>query len=235
MSLLAVDDLQISYGGLRAVQGASFAVERGEIFVLLGANGAGKSSILRSISSLVDRKGGTVRLDGRNLAGLKPYQIAHAGIAHVPEGRRIFSHLSVRENLVVSYIKRQGGLSLETAIDSIFSLVPRLAERRNQMAGTMSGGEQQALAIGRGLMNGPALLMLDEPSLGLSPLLAGQVFEQLASIREQGISLLLVEQNASCLNIATRGLVLANGQVALRGTKDELRRSDFVRKAYLGL
>jgi len=235
MSLLAVDDLQISYGGLRAVQGASFAVERGEIFVLLGANGAGKSSILRSISSLVDRKGGTVRLDGRNLAGLKPYQIAHAGIAHVPEGRRIFSHLSVRENLVVSYIKRQGGLSLETAIDSIFSLVPRLAERRNQMAGTMSGGEQQALAIGRGLMNGPDLLMLDEPSLGLSPLLAGQVFEQLASIREQGISLLLVEQNASCLNIATRGLVLANGQVALRGTKDELRRSDFVRKAYLGL
>jgi len=235
MSLLAVDDLQISYGGLRAVQGASFAVERGEIFVLLGANGAGKSSILRSISSLVDRKGGTVRLDGRNLAGLKPYQIAHAGIAHVPEGRRIFSHLSVRENLVVSYIKRQGGLSLETAIDSIFTLVPRLGERRNQMAGTMSGGEQQALAIGRGLMNGPALLMLDEPSLGLSPLLAGQVFEQLASIREQGISLLLVEQNASCLNIATRGLVLANGQVALRGTKNELRRSDFVRKAYLGL
>ena len=124
---------------------------------------------------------------------------------------------------------------MEAAIDAIFTLVPRLAERRNQMAGTMSGGEQQALAIGRGLMNGPALLMLDEPSLGLSPLLAGQVFEQLARICENGISLLLVEQNASCLGIATRGLVMANGTVALRGTKDELRDSDFVRKAYLGL
>jgi len=235
MSLLDVEDLRISYGGLRAVQGASFAVEPGEIFVLLGANGAGKSSILRSVSALVPRQGGTVRLDGRDLAGLRPFQVAQAGIAHVPEGRRVFPHLSVRENLVVSYIKRPGGPTLVTAIDTIFALVPRLAERRNQMAGTMSGGEQQALAIGRGLMNGPALLMLDEPSLGLSPLLAGQVFEQLARIRENGISLLLVEQNASCLGIATRGLVLANGSVALRGTKDELRNSDFVRKAYLGL
>lgn len=235
MTLLTVDGLEVSYGGLRAVQGASFAVEKGETFVLLGANGAGKSSILRSISSLVARQGGTVRLAGRDLAGLRPYQVAQAGIAHVPEGRRVFPNLSVRENLVVSYINRPGGPTLGDAIDRIFTLVPRLAERHRQMAGTMSGGEQQALAIGRGLMNGPALLMLDEPSLGLSPLLAGQVFEQLAAIRERGISLLLVEQNASCLGIATRGLVMANGQVALRGSKDELRQSDFVRKAYLGL
>jgi branched-chain amino acid transport system ATP-binding protein len=235
MTVLAVDDLHISYGGLTAVEAVSFSVEPGEVFVLLGANGAGKTSILRGISGLIRTDRGTVRSGAADLSALSPHQVAHHGVAHVPEGRRVFTHLTVRENLVVSYIKRPGGPTLRDALDSIFTLFPRLSERRRQYAGTLSGGEQQAVAIGRALMNGPTVLMLDEPSLGLSPLLTEQVFEQLALIRRQGISMLLVEQNVSCLDIATRGLVLANGRVALRGTERELKTSDFVQKAYFGV
>lgn len=234
MALLSVTDLSLAYGGLRAVENVSFALEAGEALVLLGANGAGKTSILRCISGLIQAGSGAIETNGCDLTGLRPHKIARAGISHVPEGRRVFAHLSVRENLVVSFIKRADH-TLGAALDSVFTLFPRLAERRKQYAGTLSGGEQQALAIGRALMNKPSLLMLDEPSLGLSPLLTQQVFEQLATIRETGISLLLVEQNASCLDLATRGIVLANGRVVLRGTKQELRESEMVRRAYLGL
>lgn len=234
-ALLEIAGLSVNYGGLRAVRDVSFSLAAGECFVLLGANGAGKTSILRTISGLVKPLAGTVRGAGADLTGQRPYQVARAGISHVPEGRRVFPHLSVYENLSVSWLRRAGGLAIGDAMDSVYAMFPRLAERRNQAAGTLSGGEQQALAIGRGLMNAPALLMLDEPSLGLSPLITMQVFAQLALIRARGISLLLVEQNASCLEIATRGLVLANGEVVLRGTQAELRGSEFVRRAYLGL
>jgi branched-chain amino acid transport system ATP-binding protein len=234
-ALLEVSGLSVSYGGLRAVRDVSFALAAGECFVLLGANGAGKTSILRTISGLVKPVAGTIHGAAADLTGMRPYQIARAGISHVPEGRRVFAHLSVYENLSVSWLKRPGGLAIKDAIDTVYAMFPRLAERRHQAAGTLSGGEQQALAIGRGLMNAPALLMLDEPSLGLSPLITMQVFAQLAAIRERGISLLLVEQNASCLEIATRGLVLANGEAVLQGSQTELRDSAFVRRAYLGL
>lgn len=234
-ALLDVAGLRVSYGGLHAVQDVSFSLGAGECFVLLGANGAGKTSILRCISGLVRAQAGRIRAADAELTGLRPYQVARGGIAHVPEGRRVFSHLSVLENLSVSWLARPGGLPLHDAMANVFTMFPRLAERRRQAAGTLSGGEQQALAIGRGLMNAPSLLMLDEPSLGLAPVITQQVFRQLAAIRERGISLLLVEQNASCLDIATRGLVLANGEVALSGTAAELRNSEFVRRAYLGL
>jgi branched-chain amino acid transport system ATP-binding protein len=234
MTLLSATDIEISYQGLRALRGVSFDVQAGEIFVLLGANGAGKTSILRGISGLVALDRGKISLNGHDMTRLQTHQIARLGVAHVPEGRRIFPSLTVRENLSVSYIKRPGH-AMGPAIDRVCSLFPRLSERQRQTAGTLSGGEQQALAIGRALMNAPSLLMLDEPSLGLAPLLAHQVFQQLLEIRKQGISILLVEQNASCLEVATRGIVLANGQVELRGTKEELQQSDLVRRAYLGM
>ncbi len=235
MALLTVSNLSISYGGLRAVRDASIRIEPGECFVLLGANGAGKTSILRAISRLIPIDGGSITAGARDLAPLRPYEVTRAGISHVPEGRRVFPHLTVRENLVISHIARAAGDRTAEALDRVYELFPRLSERHAQYAGTLSGGEQQALAIGRALMNAPSLLMLDEPSLGLSPLLTQQVFQQLALIRARGISLLLVEQNASCLQIATRGVVLANGQIVLEGTDRELRDSDFVRRAYLGL
>ena len=235
MALLEITGLSVRYGGLRAVEDVSFALDPGECFVLLGANGAGKTSILRAISGLIPADAGRIASGTHDLRGLRPHQVARFGISHVPEGRRVFPHLSVYENLSVSWLRKPGGLGLPAAFDSVYTLFPRLAERKHQAAGTLSGGEQQALAIGRALMNSPALLMLDEPSLGLSPLLTMQVFAQLAVIRQSGISLLLVEQNASCLEIATRGIVLANGHVVPRGTEAELRGSEFVRRAYLGM
>ncbi|MDE2333551.1 MAG: ABC transporter ATP-binding protein [Rhodospirillales bacterium] len=234
-ALLEVRGLSVSYGGLRALKDVSFSVAPGECFVLLGANGAGKTSLLRCIGGLVRPVAGAISGNGLSLLGLRPSAIAHRGIAHVPEGRRVFPHLSVFENLSVSWLRRPGGPTLPDAVERIYGMFPRLAERRHQLAGTLSGGEQQALAIGRGLMNSPSLLMLDEPSLGLAPVITRQVFSQLNSIRESGIALLLVEQNASSLDLATRGLVLANGSVALAGSRDNLRDSAFVRRAYLGL
>ena len=186
MSLLEIHDLSVAYGDLYAVRGVSFAVEEGAVFVLLGANGAGKTSILRAISGLVAARGGRIALDGRDLAGLVPNQVARAGIAHVPEGRRVFPTLTVDDNLSVSFLKERSKDTLGAALDAVYQLFPRLAERRKQLGGTLSGGEQQMLAIGRGLMNFPKLLMLDEPSLGLSPVLSELVFERLTAIRQLG-------------------------------------------------
>ena len=234
MALLALDNVRVSYGDLVAVDGVSFAVEENEVFVLLGANGAGKTSLLRCISGLLAAQSGSITFAGRPLGGLKPHEVARIGVSHVPEGRRVFTTQNVRQNLVVSHIPRRAE-TLNDALDRVFQLFPRLKERQRQSAGTMSGGEQQMLAIGRALMNSPSLLMLDEPSLGLSPLMAELVFERLGDIARQGTSLLLVEQNASALELATRGLVLANGKEAFGGDARTLANSDYVRKAYLGI
>jgi branched-chain amino acid transport system ATP-binding protein len=201
--------------------------------VLLGANGAGKSSILRCISGVVPARSGAIASGNRSLAGLSPHQVARAGISHVPEGRRIFPNLTVEENLTVSFIQRRD--DRPAVLEAVFALFPRLAERRRQFGGTLSGGEQQMLAIGRALMNSPTLLMLDEPSLGLSPVLADLVFERLAAINAQGTTILLVEQNATCLELATRGVILQTGRVLLSGDRAALQDSDFVRRAYLGI
>jgi branched-chain amino acid transport system ATP-binding protein len=235
MSLLAVENLSVSYGDLYAVREVSFALEQDAVFVLLGANGAGKTSILRAISGLLRPRSGTIAADGRSLVGLAPHQVARAGISHVPEGRRIFTHLTVEDNLTVSYLPDRAPVKLADAFAAIFALFPRLAERRRQAGGTLSGGEQQMLAIGRAMMNFPKLLMLDEPSLGLSPLLAELVLERLVEIRRQGTTILLVEQSATCLEMATSGVILANGRVVLAGDRHALADSEFVRKAYLGV
>jgi branched-chain amino acid transport system ATP-binding protein len=235
MTLLAVDKLTVAYGDLYAVREVSFALDEHAIFVLLGANGAGKTSILRAISGLVHSRAGSITADGKSLLGLSPHQVARAGIAHVPEGRRIFPHLSVEENLAVSFLAARAPMTAADALTAVYALFPRLAERRRQAGGTLSGGEQQMLAIGRAMMNFPRLLMLDEPSLGLSPVLAELVFERLAEIRRQGTTILLVEQNATCLEMATGGVILANGRVVLSGDRRALADSEFVRRAYLGV
>jgi branched-chain amino acid transport system ATP-binding protein len=235
MSLLTVEDLSVCYGDLYAVREVSFAVDEGAVFVLLGANGAGKTSILRAISGLVPTRRGTIAVEGRNIGGLPPHQVARAGISHVPEGRRIFAHLTVEDNLIVSFLSGRAPVERLAALAAVFALFPRLAERRAQAGGTLSGGEQQMLAIGRAMMNFPKLLMLDEPSLGLSPVMAELVFERLADIQRQGTTILLVEQNATCLEMATRGIILANGRVALAGDRNALADSEFVRRAYLGV
>jgi len=235
MTLLAVTNLRVCYGDLYAVREVSFALQQDTVFVILGANGAGKTSILRSISGLVPARGGSILAEGKSLIGLPPHQVARAGISHVPEGRRIFTHLTVEENLTVSFLADRAPVKLAEAFAAIYQLFPRLAERRRQAGGTLSGGEQQMLAIGRAMMNFPKLLMLDEPSLGLSPVLAEVVFERLAEIRRQGTTILLVEQNATCLEMATSGIILANGRVVLAGDRSTLADSDFVRRAYLGM
>jgi branched-chain amino acid transport system ATP-binding protein len=235
MTLLAVETLSVAYGDLFAVREVSFTVDEGAVFVLLGANGAGKTSILRCISGLVPARGGAVTAAGQSLTGLSPHQVARAGISHVPEGRRIFPNLTVEDNLAVSYIGARAPVPPTEAMAAVFDLFPRLAERRRQHGGTLSGGEQQMLAIGRAMMNFPKLLMLDEPSLGLSPVLAELVFERLAEIQRQGLTILLVEQNATCLEMASGGIILANGRVVLAGDRHALEDSEFVRRAYLGV
>ena len=235
MSLLAVENLSVAYGDLFAVREVSFAVEQGTIFVLLGANGAGKTSILRTISGLIPARGGRVSAEAISLNGMSPHQVALAGISHVPEGRRVFPNLTVEDNLIVSYLPSRAPMPLAQAFAAVYQLFPRLAERRRQTGGTLSGGEQQMLAIGRAMMNFPKLLMLDEPSLGLSPVLAELVFERLGEIQRQGTTILLVEQNATCLEMANRGIILANGRIALAGDRHALQDSEFVRRAYLGV
>ncbi len=234
MTLLSVENLHVAYGDLLAVRGVSFAVEENDVFVLLGANGAGKTTILRCISGMIAPTQGRVSTAGRSLSGLRPHDVARAGVAHVPEGRRVFQNLTVDENLKVSFIAARCKTSLAQQRDEVFELFPRLAERRRQSAGTMSGGEQQMLAIGRALMNSPALLMLAEPSLGLTPLVTELVFDRVAAIRARGTSILLVVQNTSALDIATRGIVLENGAVAIDTDINSLKEFGFVRRAYLG-
>lgn len=203
--------------------------------MLLGANGSGKTTTLRAISGLIRPIAGRIAMEGEALGAIKPHAVARLGISHVPEGRRIFPNLSVDDNLTVSYLPTRTDKSLRAILDEVYGLFPRLRERHKQMAGTMSGGEQQMLAIGRALMNCPKLLMLDEPSLGLSPVMTDLVFERLEAISNQGLTILLVEQNASAIDLATSGVILSNGVVSMAGDRAALSSTQYIQKAYLGV
>jgi branched-chain amino acid transport system ATP-binding protein len=232
-SMLVVDDVHTYYGHIHALQGVTIEVKRGEIVTLLGANGAGKTTTLKTISGLLHPRAGTVTFDGQDITHTAAHLLVRAGIGHAPEGRRIFSRLTVLENLQMGAFTRDTGI--EEDVDRVFTLFPRLKERINQQGGTLSGGEQQMLAIGRALMSRPRLLLLDEPSLGLAPILIQAVFERIREINQQGTTILLVEQNAlQALNVAHRGYVLQTGRVFLTGPADVLRQDEGVRKAYLG-
>ncbi|HYG43683.1 MAG TPA: ABC transporter ATP-binding protein [Bordetella sp.] len=233
--MLDIQDLQISYGPVRALHGVSLHIAQGEIVALLGANGAGKSSLLRGIMGLVPATG-TVRFDGRDLRGMATPGRVAAGIAMAPEGRQVFTDQTVYENLQLGgYLMRDDPARLERQIETFFELFPRLRERRGQVAGTLSGGEQQMLAIARALMSSPRLLILDEPSLGLAPLVTVDIFRTLRRLRREGMTILLVEQMANqALAIADRAYVLENGAVVLQGPAAELRRDPRIREAYLG-
>jgi branched-chain amino acid transport system ATP-binding protein len=231
--LLRVDGLRVSYGAIEALRNISFEVDEGEIVTLLGANGAGKTTTLRTVSGLLKPKAGTIEFDGRSMAGVAAHDIVAAGIGHVPEGRRIFPRMSVHENLLMGAYRRRGDLTGD--IDRVFDLFPVLRERREQEGGTLSGGEQQMLAIGRALMSRPRLLLLDEPSMGLAPLIVLKIFEIIREINEAGTTVLLVEQNAAqALRLATRGYVLETGEVVMTDTAAALLTNDRVRAAYLG-
>ena len=232
--LLQAEDLNVYYGSIHAIHGVSFSVNQGEIVTLIGANGAGKSTTLNTVSGLLRSKTGSLTFKGENIGAVAPHNIVRRGIVHVPEGRRIFAHLTVEENLEMGAYTRPGR-ELEDSIADVYDRFPRLKERRRQVAGTLSGGEQQMLAIGRALVCKPSLLMLDEPSMGLAPILVEQVFSIIQEIHESGVTILLVEQNARmALSIADRGYVLETGRVVLTGEGKSLMENDSVRKAYLG-
>lgn len=232
-NLLEVRDLCVSYGGIRAVKGISFDVSEGEVVTLIGANGAGKSSTLRSIAGLEKASGGSIQFDGKELTQMGTEQLVTEGITLVPEGRRVFPNLSVLENLKIGAYQRKDALEEDT--EWIYGLFPRLKERSWQMAGTLSGGEQQMLAIGRALMSRPKLIMMDEPSLGLAPIVVQGVFDIIREINRQGVTILLVEQNANmALKAAHRAYVMETGQITLSGTGKELAENEQVKAAYLG-
>jgi branched-chain amino acid transport system ATP-binding protein len=234
--MLKVNNLHVFYGGIHALKGISFNVLESQIVTLLGANGAGKSTTLRAISGIVKPKEGEIIFEGRNIIGLPPYEIVKLGIAMVPEGRRIFPNLTVLENLLIGAYSRRDSKGVKEDLEWIFNLFPVLRERSSQNAGTLSGGEQQMLAIGRALMSKPKLLMLDEPSLGLAPILVQQVFKAIKKLQSEGTTILLIEQNArAALHIADYGYVIETGQIVLEGPSEELINNDKVRKAYLGI
>ncbi|HYX90414.1 MAG TPA: ABC transporter ATP-binding protein [Myxococcaceae bacterium] len=232
--MLEVHDLHVFYGEIQALKGVTLEVRRGEIVTLLGNNGAGKTTTLKTISGLLAPRQGRVVLEGRPLLGIPPHDVVRLGIAHVPEGRRIFNRLTVRENLLMgAYPRRDDRIGAD--MDRVYSLFPVLKERISQVAGTLSGGEQQMLAIGRALMANPRLLLLDEPSMGLSPVLVERILDTIVDINRQGTTILLVEQNAAmALAIAQRGYVLETGNIVLSGTAEGLAENPEVRRAYLG-
>ena len=233
--MLSIKNLSVHYGGIHALRGISFDVPAGKIVTLIGANGAGKSTTLNSIVGLVKADGGSVSWNGREMRGLKTRNIVKSGVVLVPEGRRVFSNLNVDENLILGAYSRNDKAEIAADLERIFALFPRLKERRKQRAMTMSGGEQQMLAIGRALMSQPRLLLLDEPSLGLAPIIIQQIFNTIEQLREQGMTIFLVEQNANqALKLADRGYVLENGHVVLEDTGDALLANEAVRSAYLG-
>jgi branched-chain amino acid transport system ATP-binding protein len=232
--MLEVRDLNVYYGEIHALKGVSFRVGQGEVVTLLGNNGAGKTTTLRTLSGLLAPRNGQVALEGTSLLGTAPHDVVRRGITHVPEGRRVFNRLTVRENLEMgAFTRRDSGIDAD--VERVFETFPRLRERAVQTAGTLSGGEQQMLAIGRALMARPRLLLLDEPSMGLAPVIVEQIFETIQAINQQGVTILLVEQNAAmALSVATRGYVLETGRVALEGRATDLADNPEVRRAYLG-
>ena len=234
MSLLKIDNIHVYYGAIHAIKGISFEVEEHEIVTLIGSNGAGKSTTLNTIAGLLKPRSGSVTFDGKNLASMPTSKVVSQGIALCPEGRRIFQQMTVRENLEMGGFTRPDK-EIPDSIDEMFQRFPRLKERERQIAGTLSGGEQQMLAMARALMSKPRVLMLDEPSMGLAPILVEQIFEIIKELHQSGTTILLVEQNAQmALSIADRAYVLETGKLTMEGAADELLHSDAVRKAYLG-
>jgi branched-chain amino acid transport system ATP-binding protein len=233
MALLEVDDIHTFYGNIEALKGISLTVDEGEIVTLIGSNGAGKSTTLRSISGVTPPRQGSIRFEGEDISTVPPQNIVQRGISQSPEGRHVFPRMTVRENLDMGAYLRRDNYSED--MERVFELFPRLKERERQKAGTMSGGEQQMLAIGRALMARPKLLLLDEPSMGIAPILVDRIYETIKAINEQGTTILLVEQSAThALNASSRGYVLATGEVALADSSDALQKNEEVQKAYLG-
>lgn len=233
--MFAVKDLQVNFGGIQALKGISLEVNPGEIVTLIGANGAGKTTTLRTVSGLERPVGGTVTLDGCDITKVSARERVKAGLVHVPEGRRIFAQMTVMENLDLGGYLRRDRAGMNADLEMIFESFPILAQRKTQLAGTLSGGEQQMLAMGRGLMAKPKLLLLDEPSMGLAPLFVQEIFDIIVKINETGTTIMLVEQNANmALQIAHRAYVIETGKIVLSGTGEELRTSEEVKKAYLG-
>ena len=235
MALLEIKDLEVNYGVIKAIKGVSFDVNEGEIIALIGANGAGKTTILHTITGLIQAKKGSIVFDGKELTKTPPHKIVSMGMAHVPEGRRIFQQLSVLENLKLGAYTRKDKSEIASTLKMVYERFPRLEERKNQVAGTLSGGDQQMLAMGRALMSKPRIILMDEPSMGLSPLLVSEIFDIIKVINESGTTVLLVEQNAKkALSIADRAYVLETGKITLSGDAKDLINDESVKKAYLG-
>lgn len=234
-TMLAVTNLTVSYGAIRALKGVSFTVERGEIVSLIGSNGAGKTTTLHAVSNLIKKQGGSVVFDGEDITSLAPDHIVRRGLIHVPEGRRIFANLTVRENLEMGAFVRRDKAGIRSDMERVYELFPRLKERVRQVAGTLSGGEQQMLAMGRAIMSRPTLLLLDEPSMGLAPILVDEIFDIIKRINREGVTVLLVEQNAyKAMTIASRVSILETGTVSMSGSAAELIHDPAVKSAYLG-
>ena len=235
MAMLKVTDLKVYYGVIQAIKGISFEVNEGEVIALIGANGAGKTTILHTITGLVEAKSGTVEFEGTNITKMPGHKIVTLGMAHVPEGRRVFSELTVLENLRMGAYTRKDKNEVEKSLKMVYERFPRLEERKNQLAGTLSGGEQQMLAMGRALMSHPKIILMDEPSMGLSPIFVNEIFDIIKEVSAGGTTVLLVEQNAKkALSIADRAYVLETGKIVLEGDAKELMNDESVKKAYLG-
>ncbi len=235
MAMLEVKDLKVNYGMIQAIKGVSFHVEEGEVIALIGANGAGKTTILHTITGLLSPKEGSVTFEGTDISKIPPHKIVSMGMAHVPEGRRVFAHLTVLQNLKMGAYTRKDKEEMQKTLEMVYERFPRLKERENQMAGTLSGGEQQMLAMGRALMSHPKIILMDEPSMGLSPIYVNEIFEIIQEVSKTGTTVLLVEQNAKkALSIADRAYVLETGNIALEGKASDLLNNDDIKKAYLG-
>ena len=235
MAMLEVKDLEVYYGIIQAIKGVSFHVEKGEVIALIGANGAGKTTILHTVTGLISPKKGSVIFEGKDITKVPAHKIVSMGMAHVPEGRRVFAELSVYENLKMGAYTRTDKAEIEDSLKNVYKRFPRLEERKNQMAGTLSGGEQQMLAMGRALMSKPGIILMDEPSMGLSPILVNEIFDIIRSVSESGTTVLLVEQNAKkALSIADRAYVLETGNITLEGNAKDLLEDDSITEAYLG-
>lgn len=235
MSFLEVNDLSVYYGMIQALKGISFKVEKGEIVALIGANGAGKTTTLHALSGLISAKGGSIIYKDKDISKIPPHKLVSIGMAHIPEGRRIFSEMSVLENLKMGAYTRKDREEIEDSIEKIYKRFPRLEERKNQLAGTMSGGEQQMLAMGRALMSKPEIVLMDEPSMGLSPIFVNEIFDIIKQMRREGVTVLLVEQNAKkALSVSDRAYVLENGKIVMQGRASEIMDDESIKKAYLG-
>ncbi|MBD5539676.1 MAG: ABC transporter ATP-binding protein [Lachnospiraceae bacterium] len=235
MAMLEVKNLHVHYGVIEAIKGIDFEVNKGEVIALIGANGAGKTTILHTVSGLIKPSEGTILFEGTDIVKIPGHKIVSLGMAHVPEGRRVFAQLSVYENLLMGAYTRKDKEEIQNSLQVVYDRFPRLEERKNQMAGTLSGGEQQMLAMGRALMSNPGIILMDEPSMGLSPIFVNEIFDIIQKVSEAGTTVLLVEQNAKkALSIADRAYVLETGKIVLEGKAEELMNDDSVKKAYLG-